>query len=330
MPSSSPCLARRKGAPPKAAVQLYQVPSDVYGDLIMTVVRMAAQHRLGTTNGLQNFMHTSHSVCVFTINVGLQVYFPYMLYAAREGQSSEEGMGEHIERLHAALAEGAPLPGDGGAVAACMKQGITRMFPYIHYCAIFLWVARMLQEISESLWLSLVIARVEEIPDDASNGSSHSGSDSEDESDRMLRITEDGDGSTYLIGAFSRVHHVLLIFLVGVLKSSIAVWVTAVGCIFLMHSHTAGNLVTKAISLQYFVGIDELLFQTFTTPAHRSLVASSKLQYRAMDMGQWNLWIGGWARLFAVVGVVLYACCWWYRDLQHFRWVCNEYESRFM
>lgn len=331
MPSSTPRFAQGKAnASPKAAVQLYQVPQDVYGDLIMAVVRMADQHRLGTTSCLHLFIYTSHSVCMFTINIGLQIYFPYMLYAAREGQSNEEDMGENVEQLRGALAEGVALLGDDGAIAACMEQSITRMFPYIHHCAIFLWVARMMQEISDSLWLSLVIARVEVLPDDASDGSSQSGSDSEDESDRRLRITEDGDATSYLIGAFSRVHHVMLIFLVGVLKASIAVWVTVVGCNFLMHSHTAGCLVTKAISLQYFVGIDELLFQSFTTPGHRSLVVNSKLQYRALDLGQWNLWIGGWARFAAVVGVVLYACCWWYRDLQHFRWVCNEYESRFM
>lgn len=111
----------------------------------------------------------------------------------------------------------------------------------------------------------------------------------------------------------------------------VACVVTWVGVKFLALTNDMGSLLFKAMSLQFIIQLDELVFNSLAPKSFKKLIATSKIHVRGSDLCP--IHCEGWLHSFAwlvfilVVGVFLYELP-WHPELR-FRHICDNYFKLF-
>lgn len=117
---------------------------------------------------------------------------------------------------------------------------------------------------------------------------------------------------------------IALIILIHLPKIAIAVLVALLGTDFLYTAHCPGNVVIKALALQFIVMIDELLYGAFSTPFLKKRVTKTKLKSELLHTPMLDEWLGGMVRIAATILIMTLVLGLYHSDLFWFRWNCWE------
>merc|ERR1719399_1492831 len=117
--------------------------------------------------------------------------------------------------------------------------------------------------------------------------------------------------------------------LVPGVKAGIASLLGFAGIKFLVLSVIEYNLITKAISLQFVVTLDEVLYVAFTTDIAKAKLKRTHLQYKQFTHTAWDNWVGGFATLLFAVFWTYISTWGYFGALMNFRSVCSSYFAAF-
>jgi len=322
----------------------------------------------------RRFLWTLTSVGIFMLNLIMQFGLSYILYASSVEHSEdkyENGLSGRMNVIENALSDNKALSESSASfqtVEMCSHElASVRGWIMIYYFVVFIWYARMIQEISETMWISAVVWQV---PSTApSNG------DNPDEAqelmegnERGLRALSDADANgnaprkripTLLTNSLrsSKSSHMLpraltqamdeeqdniqmvvrvspclrcaILFIVVFWKLTLACWVAWVGAKFLTLSPSTACLVIKSLSLQFVVQIDELLFKSFASLRRQDEVARSQLIYQKPEMQWWSIWGSSLFRFVLAVAATVLTLDVAFGEITSFRLHCYEYFTRF-
>merc|ERR1712072_1039060 len=109
----------------------------------------------------------------------------------------------------------------------------------------------MLDEVSQGLWMFYVFSHTPTV-------------DRNEENPNFYDIDDADEKKVTIVGVNRRLRFVLICFL-ALPKLAIAAWISWVGAKFLVLAVDTGALVLKALSCAYFVSIDELIFNAYTS-----------------------------------------------------------------
>lgn len=345
----------------------YPCPKDCYGDMFTTFLSTISGHDIYSEpvhymNGRdteavpddedelsavpkgKRFMWMLMSCIIFAINVVVQLglssalYFTFLEHVSLPYQ---KGLNEKGDSIRVSVANKVKLGDDDEAYQLCQaNKTITYAYPVV----LFLWFTRMIEELFDSLWLLYVFYKVPTI--DSSDGEIKevllTGTVDEDESGAQVRVynlpsvqmqfTGRKPDKTFRIVAMSTVGHTFAIGVVASVKLIAAAWITWVGAKFLVYAHLMSSLVFKALAMQYFVTIDELLFNGFVSKQKKDRVAKTSIKYYAVQnqtSKMWGRWLSSLVRLTVVMSMVLFTHYYLYADLMDFRHQCALYFAQF-
>mmetsp|Transcript_30873 Transcript_30873/g.55256 ORF Transcript_30873/g.55256 Transcript_30873/m.55256 type:complete len:295 (+) Transcript_30873:84-968(+) len=144
----------------------FQVPSDCYGDMMMTLVVAVGNMGHGTPCR-QRLLWILTSIAMFLLNGLLQLGLSYILFDTTIKYSQEKyenGLPQRIDLMDSAMTSNVSMAGSSlGAetVGMCGAElASIRGYHIVYYMVIFLWYARMIQELSESMWICAVVWNV--------------------------------------------------------------------------------------------------------------------------------------------------------------------------
>lgn len=371
------------------AVDGFSVPNDCYGDMIMTLVLSAGQGCKAHSCG-RRFLWTATSLGIFMLNNTLQLGLSGILYATAVEHSEdkyERLLAERISYIDEALQINRPMGNSTlgqQTVDMCSHElASVRGWHVIYYLVVFLWYARMIQELSESIWICTVVWQIpstSQIPLDGAD---------EEASEELIRGTgsglrslsmevltgdtsadykrvprrhtnptllrsptptsapvspgksthamtrslteamEEQKGSMQVVARVTPMLRWVILFLVGFWKIALACWISWVGAKFLTLSPSTTCLVIKALSLQYVIQIDELLFRSFASLRRQDEVARSRLIYQQPELAWWSIWASSLVRFLAALSMTVLTLDVVFGDITTFRLHCCDYMKRF-
>lgn len=361
----------------------FSVPNDCYGDMIMTLVLSGQGCRAHTCG--RRCLWTATSLGIFMLNNVLQLGLSYILYATAVEHSEdkyERLLGERISYIDEALQINRPMGNSTlgqQTVDMCSNElASVRGWHAIYYLVVFLWYSRMIQELSESIWICAVVWQIpstSQVPVDGADeeateeliqgkGSglrslsmevltgdtnvdhkrvprrhtnptllrsptSSPGKSLHSLPRSMTEAMEEQKGSMQVVTRVTPLLRWAILFLVGSWKFALACWISWVGAKFLTLSPSTTCLVIKALSLQYVIQIDELLFRSFASLRRQDEVARSRLIYQQPELAWWSIWASSLVRFLAALSMTVLTLDVVFGQITSFRLHCCDYMKRF-
>jgi len=319
----------------------FPFPMDVYGDMMATLVTSTEDPRSRGIPTGRRWLWVLMSTIIFLANGTLQLGLSFALFAtAIEAKEDpfENGMPERIAELKSALLTTTQLPSHGNTTVSslsgtstyelCSKQ---RTWPAVYYGVLTLWYARMVQELFDAFLFAFAVLSVPSLEDDDSDDSSEiellSDGNGYVKRGRLVESTTSSAGVvSHKVVRFTSGLRIVIMVIIVVPKVLVALWISWLGGKFLILGRENANVILKALCLQYFVGIDELLFKSFVSDAMKREVASMQLCYEIRcDTTEWDHWGGSVARIAITVATVVLVSLTVFGDLTDFRYLCWEY-----
>jgi len=134
------------------------------------------------------------------------------------------------------------------------------------FAMVFLWSGRMLGELRSIDRLHRDIYAIPDLDEYS------------DISDMVMEIRdEDGEVEETRVVALIRMARVSVYILIIIPKIIIAVVVLALGCKWLAATESFSDLILNALALEFVIGIDELMYESFVPEAMRLRLEASKV-----------------------------------------------------
>jgi len=321
-----------------SATEVAAVPTDAYGDVIVSFVWLMRWKeclglpRLDPSDPLSPQQHPRFwmltSFIVYVANLLFQFCLSFMvftddLYNAQSWSffdmllDSNHSIWYQIAELASSTTL---LPDSNRTSKHCLSNHVDILWAYP--VVLFLWISRMLQEIAESVWLMIVLLRV--CPPDAEEPTANLSC----ASSHVLRAGGTSAKPSYLIVGTSGILRHTLLLVISLPKLVLGIWVTWVGCKFLILTRTTGTLVLKSVALQWFVMIDELLFKSYMSEQKKDLMKKTSIAYRSFKDDTWATYGNTVARMSIVL--LLHSTIYYgvFRPINEFRSACRDYKIR--
>eukprot|EP00747_Dinoflagellata_sp_TGD_P216812 gnl/TRDRNA2_/TRDRNA2_89301_c0_seq1.p1 gnl/TRDRNA2_/TRDRNA2_89301_c0~~gnl/TRDRNA2_/TRDRNA2_89301_c0_seq1.p1 ORF type:complete len:414 (-),score=53.99 gnl/TRDRNA2_/TRDRNA2_89301_c0_seq1:168-1370(-) len=201
------------------------------------------------------------------------------------------------------------VPIELSAKDICFKD---HTIDYTHHIAVFVWSAKMIPEIMESLWWFVCFWTVE--------AGSHTVMDK--------RPPNPANRVVYQVQPVARI---VILALNPALKLFVALFVSYVGAKNLVLQHTTLKLVMMVLSLSLIVTFDELFFKAFYGVPFKKEVKETYCQivYSESNLSRHAQEYIGMAKMLvaAIVGILF--CQVLYGDVTAFRAACHKYKKIF-
>jgi len=154
---------------------------------------------------------------------------------------------------------------DTDKYAALCNMAVSKL--YFSCGIVFLWTARMLAEVKQSLHLMHDLYCIPQLPLSAT-------------AKQMVYQVKDGDEiERFEILALNRMVRIMLTVLIALPKIGVAFILMLSGCRWLAATQSFGDLILNALALEFVIGIDELMFEAFTPEQTRSFIEQTKIAY---------------------------------------------------
>ncbi|CAE7875107.1 yjgH [Symbiodinium microadriaticum] len=151
---------------------------------------------------------------------------------------------------------------DTDKYAALCNMAVSKL--YFSCGIVFLWTARMLAEVKQSLHLMHDLYCIPQLPLSAT-------------AKQMVYQVKDGDEiECFEILALNRLVRIMLTVLIALPKIGVAFILMLSGCRWLAATQSFGDLILNALALEFVIGIDELMFEAFTPEQTRNLPGRDK------------------------------------------------------
>ncbi|CAL1131456.1 unnamed protein product [Cladocopium goreaui] len=133
---------------------------------------------------------------------------------------------------------------------------------------VFLWSARMLNEVRDSWQLAHDLFAIESLPLDAKPHD-------------MLHEVKDDSGETLHVEivAVNRMARFLMTVFVLLPKIIVAMLLAYIGCRWLAATQSFGDLILNALALEFVIGIDDLMYEAFTPLDVRQFIEQTKFAH---------------------------------------------------
>lgn len=141
---------------------------------------------------------------------------------------------------------------------------------------VFLWSARMLNEVRDSWQLAHDLFAIESLPLDAKPHD-------------MLHEVKDDSGETLHVEivAVNRMARFLMTVFVLLPKIIVAMLLAYIGCRWLAATQSFGDLILNALALEFVIGIDDLMYEVFTPLDVRQFIEQTKFAHlRSSSQGR--------------------------------------------
>eukprot|EP00931_Biecheleriopsis_adriatica_P108148 TRINITY_DN82489_c0_g1_i1.p1 TRINITY_DN82489_c0_g1~~TRINITY_DN82489_c0_g1_i1.p1 ORF type:complete len:423 (+),score=43.46 TRINITY_DN82489_c0_g1_i1:67-1269(+) len=314
-------------------------PSDTYGAFMMSLIRRADINLLGN----QHKTHTAGWVVVafllHAVNIFIQISVATVLLTASI-YGREVPYRENLnDRIHTLLSSDGPLAETDPAYVLCKNNTVQNL--WVYPLMLFLWIGRMVQEISEIIWLFVVFTTIPNVRAQANpeielekplHESSH-----ELLAEKTARPKEiiKVEGTFYkpyfAIVAVPRRIKVWIALSVLVPKLLIGLWITWVGGKNLLYANHTGTCVIKAITLQWWINIDEMLFRSFASHNQKAYIQRSSFRFPKISSNNWNNIGGPMTRLLiAFICTLGFTFGGFHWQIYSFRQACAAYKVNFM
>ncbi|CAJ1360143.1 unnamed protein product [Effrenium voratum] len=133
---------------------------------------------------------------------------------------------------------------------------------------VFLWSARMLNEVKATLQLALDLCALSPLPTGAQPHQ------------MMYEVKNESDETErFEIVAVNKLARLLLTTTVLLPKMVVAVCLTIIGCRWLAATQSFGDLILNALALEFVINIDELMYEAFTPLSLRQVIEMTKFAH---------------------------------------------------
>lgn len=314
----------------------FPCPKDCYGDMLISFLSSMSMHDIFDERPTGMIpLHAGKaalwaliSVFFFVLNAVLQIGLTlglYLTYIKPLWKPYASGLDEKMQMLQGAIKSSTPLDGTNEAYLLCKAN---EAMPTVYYLVLFLWLTKMVDE----FWLAATEMYVFlKIPTLGQHEEGHM----EDHGTRVhkfavveISVTGDED-KTYKITAMSPGARLFAIIFISGLRVIISVWVAYLGCAFLLMASNMSALVLKALAMQYFVSIDEMLYNGYVSMVKKGHMAKTTFTYFAPPSPEWGQWQATTGRFVLVVSFLCFVHLYIYGDLNSFRMQCAQYWNNF-
>jgi len=260
-------------------------------------------------------------------NVFLQFMLVFLLFATVVEDAEnpyEHGLTAETAEMQRAIAADQPIDRHSNVMALCRKD---HTLAGAHTMVIMLWLSRMLREIIEAVNLTKIYARMKSPPPPVSDHPELSC----EIIDEVVDVDEKGilvEESYSIVYLTARLRVLSCVFL-GCVRVAMASFLTFTGAKYLILEGNMSNVILKAVSMQFIVTLDALLFKAFMPQTFAKRMKAAKIVYDGQRPELWLQWTKSmcyvmiaWAMMSVLANVI-------FGKLDTFRSSCREYYAAF-
>ncbi|CAK8990440.1 unnamed protein product [Durusdinium trenchii] len=252
------------------------LPQDIYGVAIAAAIGDLSVIMHGQNVKKVNFARLIFGIVTLAVNLWLQLFILYYVnhYIV---QNAVHDAQENYAQFHREV-----FSEDGEFVQE--KWDNWNNGPYMELCnmavsklsfsagIVFLWCARMLNEVRDSWQLAHDMFSIENLPAEA-------------KPHEMLYEVLDDSGETLRVEivAVSWQARFIVSILVLLPKIVVATLLTYIGCRWLAATQSFGDLILNALALEFVIGIDDLMHEAFTPLDVRQFIELTKFAHIPKD-----------------------------------------------
>jgi len=318
---------------------IVSVPSDTYGAFMMSMIMVANMQ-----GGSEEYKDATAvewigiNLLLHLTNLALQCALPLILISTsielRE-QPYEMGLDSYTDLL--LESRNRTLPDDTPALVLCKENEVQNL--WIYPVVLVLWWSRMIQEFVESSWLLAAFINLDSLEQN------FPGSDSEEsltpvgrnatlrshesvasESSRPRMMYPQISGARHIV-ALPRRTKVCAVGLVIVPKIMLALFIAWVGTKQLVFSHRTSNLILKALVIQWWLSIDELLYRSYVSLEHSRVIGRAAFRIRKITTPAFDRYGSTLMRMTVVVTCLAVIYYGFYGSVHAFREACLDYKE---
>eukprot|EP00930_Biecheleria_cincta_P101074 TRINITY_DN92705_c0_g1_i1.p1 TRINITY_DN92705_c0_g1~~TRINITY_DN92705_c0_g1_i1.p1 ORF type:complete len:385 (+),score=44.58 TRINITY_DN92705_c0_g1_i1:125-1156(+) len=315
------------------------VPADTYGAFMMSMIMVAdvqggsEEHKNSPAVkwiGINLLLHLT--------NLALQCALPLILISTSI-ELREQPYEVDLESYTKLLVDNRnrTLPIDTPASILCETNKVVNL--WIYPLVLFVWWSRMVQELADALWLLAVFINIDSLEQSFSSSESEDGAtpfrrkssvlsirSADSWSSRPQKIYSLRESSRFVVALPDRTR-VCAVGLVIVPKVILAFFIAWVGTKHLVFTHHTATLIVKAIVIQWWFSIDELLYRSYVSHENTQVIKNTSFRIRKITTPAFDHYGSTMIRMTLVVttlAVIYYGV---YGPIHAFRIACLEYKE---
>lgn len=250
-------------------------------------------------------------------------------------------------KLAGAIAANQALHGTSLENVCANEHASVRGIIQIYYFVMVVWICRMLQELSEMVWLIVAILNVPEpeagLPVSLPSNDASYYRDLEDISEDVLcepvtptKVDAAWAGQEIHITGLRLRIRLLMLGTVGLVRFLTYFLVQWAGINFLVLSTSTISMIIKCLALQWIVAMPELLFSAAASNKVRERMKKASLYIDQCNGRAMQIWDEGVSSIVRVLWVGLLTCVvfsvsrsGFFREIMLFRFECQKYAKQF-
>lgn len=248
--------------------------------------------------------------------IGIQVSLLVLLYATVVEWAEnpfEHGLKEEIAALNAAVSTNTALNKTSPVTEMCRKD---HTFGLVHIIVVTIWLSRMLQELRHAVEMVVVVLSLP------------TGHESIDE-EIILDSKGDIVSETYVIVRLTLTLKILIVFFICGIRLVVTAFLTFSGAKFLILTGDMGNVILKAVSMQFIVTLDKVINQSFVPTAFNAKLKAAKIRYPGTKPSLFSQWSASCVYMLATVMAAYLLHDVIFGKISEFRTTCREYYMAF-
>lgn len=263
---------------------------------------------------------TSATFWLHVVSLAFQLYlsaimFIFVIERREDPFENVAGLAEREELLVKAIATNTPLNGttvrESTTLQLCWND---HSVAWSQSLILFLWLCKVSVDIKDAIWVTYVSCVM---PSTTNNDViSEASRDSEDT--EVVRLTP--------------CLRFVIFFFINMPRLILACIIAVVGAKFLEFATSIGVLIMKSIGLAFLIQVNQILFNALAPQRFIQLQKKASFHYHTNPEAMNWMLFGSLVTAFKAVGLALLAVFvsrFLFRDVAHFRQLCNEYEAQF-
>mmetsp|Transcript_51940 Transcript_51940/g.120706 ORF Transcript_51940/g.120706 Transcript_51940/m.120706 type:complete len:377 (+) Transcript_51940:57-1187(+) len=289
-----------------------KLPLDMttYDSIILAVVLVCDRHYLHTQGMKNAVMQLSCMLLLHTFVVASQFLLIYWTFLDTTMEDPFDDPEKKLELVLNATEKGLSLTNmtDWSFAHTTLEQcRRDTAKPACHLLVNMIWVIRMVQELSEAVWRFICLSRLQRVQ-------------------QKGRLVDWVEGELHSLPFLLK--HVL-VMTVCVPQILIALALAWTGVKMLEEATSMTDIVLRALTLQYIIGIDELVFSAFSAVRYKHLMGSVK--YVIVSGNPSTSWQVYGVNTIKILGVSACLVCIWaaFKHSHQLRVACHNYLDLF-
>lgn len=235
------------------------------------------------------------------------VVFLFATVVEKAEDPYEKDLQSSINEVLGAIKSSTTLDKDSPTMKLCRRD---HTLQFIHFCVVLIWCSRMLKELRSAAEVAVVTIS---LPHDRSGPC----------------VKKDDNGKDYTIEHLPPGLKVLIVTLICGTRFLVGAFLTFTTGKFLMLAGDMITIITKAISMQFIVTLDELFFAAFIPLAFRQKLKHTKIISPGCHPSITMQWIGSVCYVLTALCMTLGLKFVIFRKVSSFRETCREYYTTF-